>query len=175
MRVEPQKVQKFVKLFSEFIASYADGPEGKQHIQMYSTCREKGRANFEAALAAIQRGENVTDFILQKLLPHKDTEGNRAKQIWIHIAPSVTKDVKSWFEGSGWTKAEDWPKVAQAIFTFVKRCTDAPGELSAACAEFAGLPYSKGFQTGMLTPILNALRQDDFLIVNGKSRLVIND
>ena len=36
------------------------------------------------------------------------------------------------------------------------------------------MPYSKGFQTGMLTPILNALRLEDFAIVNNKSRAVIN-
>jgi hypothetical protein len=46
--------------------------------------------------------------------------------------------------------------------------------LSAACAEFATLPFVKGLQTGMLTPILNALRPDEFLLVNSKSRHVIN-
>jgi len=40
--------------------------------------------------------------------------------------------------------------------------------------EFARLPYVKGFQTGMLTPILNALRPKDYLLVNYKSRRTIN-
>ena len=44
----------------------------------------------------------------------------------------------------------------------------------AACDEFASLSYSTGFQTGMLTPIINALRPDDFLLINNKSRRVVN-
>ena len=35
-------------------------------------------------------------------------------------------------------------------------------------------PYTTGFQTSLLTPILNAMRPDDFMIVNNKSRRLIN-
>lgn len=175
MSIEPHKVQKFTELFSEFVANYLTSSDGQAHIQLYSKGREEGRANFKEVLAAVQRGENVTDLVLQKLLPHANTDGNRAKGAWIHIAPSVNKDVKAWFEGASWTKADDWPKIAQAVLKFVSRCNDAPNDLSIACAEFNELPYTKGFQTGMLTPILNALRQDDFLLINSKSRVVIND
>jgi hypothetical protein len=44
----------------------------------------------------------------------------------------------------------------------------------AACDEFARLSYSTGFQMGMLTPIISALRPDDFLLINNKSRRVVN-
>jgi hypothetical protein len=56
----------------------------------------------------------------------------------------------------------------------VRRCDEDPDRLAEACAEFAGLPYVKGFQTGMLTPILNALRPEEYLLVNYKSRQTIN-
>ena len=56
----------------------------------------------------------------------------------------------------------------------MQRCNEDPEKLSEACAEFARLPYVKGFQTGMLTPILNALRPEDYLLVNYKSRRTIN-
>src|SRR5215207_7091888 len=49
-----------------------------------------------------------------------------------------------------------------------------PSELALACKEFASSPYSRGLQTGMLTPMSNALRPDDFFLVNNKSRHVIN-
>lgn len=56
----------------------------------------------------------------------------------------------------------------------VRRCDEDPDRLAEACAEFAGLPYVKSFQTGMLTPILNALRPEEYLLVNYKSRQTIN-
>jgi 5-methylcytosine-specific restriction protein B len=174
MTIEPQKVQEFAKLFSEFAASYPSSPEGQRHIQRYPECRQQGEANFQAAVASAGRGEDVTDFVLLKLLPYENTAPNRGRGAWIHIAPSVTKDIKSWFEGARWTKPEDWPKIARAILSFVQRCVGDPSQLPAACAGFAALSFAKGLQTGMLTPILNALRPDDFLLVNTKSRQAIN-
>jgi hypothetical protein len=174
MTIEPQKGQEFAKLFSEFAESYPGSPEGQRHIQRYPECRQQGEANFQAAVASAGRGEDVTDFVLLKLLPYENTAPNRRKGAWIHIAPAIIKDVKSFFEEAGWTKPEDWPKIARAILGFVQRCVGDPSQLPAACAEFAALPFAKGLQTGMLTPILNAVRPDDFLLVNTKSRKVIN-
>jgi len=53
-------------------------------------------------------------------------------------------------------------------------CNEKPDQLAAACLDFGQLPYSKGFQTGVISPILNALRPDDFLLINNKSRRVVN-
>jgi len=175
MQIAPKKIQRFTELFSEFVASYPHSFDGERDIQMYSQSRMMGQANYQEVLAAAKRGENITDLVLQKLLPHANTDGNRAKGAWIHIAPSVTKDVKTWFEKANWTKADNWPIVAQAVLQFVSRCIADPSSLVIGCQEFSALPYTKGFQTGMLTPILNALRQDEFLLINSKTRLVIND
>jgi len=174
MTIETEKVQKIGSLLDEFVANYPATSAGKEHVQLYVRGREQGRANYQAVLTAVRNGEDATTLILEKLLPHANTKGNRAKGAWIHHAPSVIKDVKKWFEAAKRTKGEDWSKIAQAILSFVTRCTDAPGELSDACAWFVGLAYTKGFQTGMLTPILNALRPDDFLLINSKSLVIIN-
>ena len=107
-------------------------------------------------------------------MPHNDTDGNRERGAWAHIASAIRGDVKRWFQNKGWTKPEDWPAITEAILRFVERCNDDPEQLPEACAEFARLPYVKGFQTGMLTPILNALRPEDYLLVNYKSRRTIN-
>ncbi len=92
----------------------------------------------------------------------------------MHIAPAIRGDLKRWFENKGWTRAEDWPAIADAILRLLQRCNEDPQQLAEACTDFARLPYVKGFQTGMLTPILNALRPEDYLLVNYKSRRTIN-
>ncbi len=174
MALNQQKITEFAALFQEFAGAYPATPEGQDHIANYETGRQQGQQNFAAIVAADERGEDVTDQVLLKLLTYTDTEANRQKGAWIHLAPSITGDIKGWFEGVGWTKAEDWPQIARAILDFVRRCNDEPGQLLAACREFSALPYSKGFQTGMLTPILNALRPDEFVLINNKSRRVVN-
>jgi hypothetical protein len=167
------KRAEFAELFAEFARSYPGTTEGEAHAASYAVNRQCGRENFAAVLASAERGEDITDVVLTKLLPHKNTEPNRERGAWIHIAPTITKDIKSWFEGGGWARPEDWPRISSAIFAFVRRCNGEPAQLAAACREFAAMQF-KGFQIGMLSPILNALRPDEFLLVNNKPRAVIN-
>lgn len=168
------KKAEFVKLFQEFVSSYPYTPAGLRHTSAYDEQRQQGRRNFEAIAAASECAEDVSETVLLQLLPYTDSATNQQKGAWIHIAPCITGDLKGWLESLGWTKPEDWPLIAQAILSFIRRCNDDPSQLSAACTEFLELPYSKGFQTGMLTPILNTLRPDDFLLINNKSRQAIN-
>ncbi len=172
--ITTDKKSEFSKLFQEFISAYLTAPGDQEHINVYESGRAQGRHNFAEITAAAERGEDVTDQVLLKLLPYTDSVANRQKGAWIHVAPSIRGDIKGWFEKKGWTKPEDWPRIARAILDFIRRCGEHPEQLSAACEEFAALPYIKGFQTGMLTPILNALRPDDFILINYKPLKVIN-
>jgi hypothetical protein len=166
--------EQFRELFHEFSVSFLNTDKGKKHSSVYEGQREEARRNYDDITARADGGEDVTDLVLHKLLPHANTKGNRERGSWIHVAPAVTKDVRMFFERAGWTKPEDWPKVAEAILRFVRRVVEDPSQLAPACAEFSALPYSKGLQTGFLSPALNALRPEEFLIVNSKSRGVIN-
>ncbi|MFM6139263.1 MAG: AAA family ATPase, partial [Sphaerospermopsis kisseleviana] len=165
---------EFTQLFDEFIASYPYTPNGISHIKSYSEQRQQGCRNFEIIKTVADRGENITELVLLQLLPHSNTINNRQTGAWIHIAPSVTKDIKEWFEGANWAKSDDWDQIATAILNFVSCCNDNPNKLLNYCIQFSQLDHSKGFQMGMLTPILNALQPNKFLLINNKSRKVIN-
>lgn len=172
--IEPNRLDEFVKLFREFSASYPNTAEGKRHIVSYDKGREEARHNYAEIMSRLEKGEDVSDSVLLKLLPYADSDSNRAKGAWMPIAPAITGDLKSWFGAKRWTRDGDWPLIAETILKFVRRCNEDPSQLAPACKEFTSLPYTKGFQTGMLTPILNALRPADYILVNNKSRHVIN-
>ena len=169
-----EKQVEFIRLFQEFISSYPYTPEGLRHTAAYEKQRQQGKRNFEAIATAAEFGEDVTEAVLLQLLPYTDSANNRQKGAWIHNAPYINGDLKGWLEKSGWTKSEDWSFIAQAILRFVRHCNDVPSQLLAACLEFLEQPYSHSFQMGTLTPILHALRPDEFLLINTKSRKVIN-
>jgi len=169
-----EKRAEFIELFRKFIDSYPPTPQGEDHLRHYEEEREEGRRNFEAILEAERQGEDVTDEVLMKLLPYAGSKPNRERGYWISIAPAFNGDVRKKFESAGWTDQESWPQVAKEILRFVRRCYDRPEELKAACDEFSDSPYSKGFQSGTLTPILHALRPEDFILINNKSRRVVN-
>ncbi len=162
------------RLLDEFGRSYVSSEEGARHLTSYPKVRESGRQNFEAILEAKEAGQDVTEAVLSKLLPHRDSATNRARGAWIHIAPAVAADVRTWFENAGFVETSDWPQVAAAIFDFVRRVAEDPDSLEQACQRFSDSEHSKGFQTGMLTPILSALAPDQFILINNKSRAVVN-
>ncbi|MEH2363707.1 McrB family protein [Nostoc sp.] len=166
---------EFVRLFQEFLISYPYTACGISHTNSYTQQRQQRRRNFEVIAAAADSGENVTEsLLLPLLLPYDNNTKNPQRGVWIHIASSVAKDIKELFEGAKWAKPEDWPQIYLAIWNFVRGCNDNPEQLSAACKEFSQMPYSKDFQTEILTPVLNSLRPDEFLLLNNKSLRVIN-
>ncbi len=158
----------------ELLAECIDTFDWKAHLERYAPQREQAKENYDKILRSQERREDITDMVLEKLLPHENTHHNRQTNRWIHVAPSITRDIKEWYEGSGWTKPEQWPQVSSEILRFVKRCVDAPNKLADACKEFSESSVSTGFQSGTLSPILNALRPDDFFLINNKSRRALN-
>jgi 5-methylcytosine-specific restriction enzyme B len=172
--ISAEKKDEFHRLYKEFVGDYFSQARGQKHLRRYDEARARGRANFEEIKEEARRHGVPTEKVLQRLLPHIDSSAHRNSGAWIHVAPTIQGDIRVWFEAAGWTKAEDWPKVAGAILNFLQTCSDNPSKISSACCHFVSLPYTTGLQTGMLTPILNALRPDDFMIINNKSRKVIN-
>lgn len=174
MPVSPDKHDEFVKLYQEFAATYPQGDKGRSHSALYESSREQGRKNFQEIR---RRGEAgvapaaLTKDVMGKLLPHTDSEKNRQNGNWIHVSPFAHD---AWKMYQSKVKAEDWPHVVQNLLTFLTQCEDEPGRIAEACATFSDSPHSKGFQAGTLSPILNALHPDDFLVVNFKTYTVID-
>lgn len=166
--ITPARYAEFERLFHEFIQDYAATDAGQRHAASYATSRASGQANFDAITERAHSGADITDDLLRTLLPHADTATNRESGAWIHVAPVFTTDVRTKYEANGWIRPGDWPAVAQAVWHFVMRCATHPEQLADACHALDALPFVKGFQTATLTPILNALRPDDFVLVNNK-------
>lgn len=147
---------------------------GQDHRLAYGLVRATAQQNMAEIEALAQRGADITDAVLWKLLPYTDSAAHRAHGAWVHIAPAVRGDLRAWYEAAGWTRPGEWPAVARAIYDFVRRCVAVPADLDTACQSFAALPYTKGLQSGMLTPILNALAPEPFHLFTSKSRAALN-
>ncbi|MFN8487752.1 MAG: AAA family ATPase [Caldilineaceae bacterium] len=170
----PEKQQELVALFQEFLLTTLPTPAGREQLARYARSREVARTNFALITAAAGRAQDVTDRVLLQLLPYSDSLNNRQRGAWVHVTPAITGDIRKWYEAKRWSGRVDWAQIARAILRFVQRCNRYPDELATACFEFAQLPSTKGFQTGTLTPILNALQPDRFALLNNKARRVLN-
>lgn len=168
------KRAEFLMLFEEFVGSYLLSPNGEVHSAYYDEGRRQARSNLAKLIESSERGEDITEEVLSKLLPYINTPANRKRKFWVSSAGVFMTDARKRLEAAEIVRQEDWPQVALSIFNFVRHCSEKPDQLLQACNNFAASPYSKGFQAGTLTPILNALHSDKFVIFNKKSRLVLN-
>jgi 5-methylcytosine-specific restriction protein B len=138
------KRDEFVRLFREFARAYPRTPDGQNHLVAYESGREQGRRNFEEIVAAAERGEDVADRVLLKLIPYRDSSGYREKGAWIHIAPA-TGDPRARTKAA---MPEDWKKSAEAILRLVRRSEEHPDQLAEACREFSESPTRRAFRQG---------------------------
>jgi 5-methylcytosine-specific restriction protein B len=172
--ISNKRIEEFQSLYEEFLDDFLYTEKGDEHIQYIVEGRNQAKKNFDVINQARKNGEDITDMVLLKLLPYTDSQNNREKSAWIHVAPAIQGNIRAWYENAGRTKPDEWPKISNAILDFVNTCISNPEELDEACVKFVELPFTTGFQTGMMTPILNALKPDEFLLVNNKPRQVIN-
>jgi hypothetical protein len=170
----PEKRAELEAEFAKYVEQYLLAPQGRQHLADFPRVRTEGRSNFNLVVERKRSGQDVTDLLLTRWLPHTNSAQNRDRGCWIHVAPAITGDVKKWFENSKWVRSEDWHLVANLVYSFIQRCNDKPAELEAACKEFSDSQHSKGLQSGMLSPMLNALHPDKFFVINNKTRKALN-
>lgn len=170
----PAKRKQLTELYRAFSADYLPSAPAQQYLAMLTDSRAVARANYLALVARAERGEEITEAVLRTLLPHADSTSNRWRGVWIHPAPAIPGDLRTWHEAAGWSQGDEWPVVAAAIFDLVRTVIADPAQLAVACHNFTGLPYTTGFQSGMLSPILNALAPATFLLLTNRSRNALN-
>ena len=169
MLVTTERRREFEELYSQFIDEYLSSETGRQHRRVYVETSRQGRENYYKVKEAKERGEDITDPVLLKLMPHRNTSHTRQTGAWVFVAPAIIRDVKSWFENSGWTAHENWPQVSEAIFRLVETAVERPEEFEDACRRFNASPLSNGFQSGFITPILSCIRGEWYSLANSKS------
>ncbi len=168
------KQSELTALWQEFQQHYLGEEAAQTFLRALRQARQAAQQEYQQILHQAQRGDPITDAVLLKLLPYSDAPRNRWRGAWIHPAAAVVGDLRSWYEAAGWTQPDEWPVVAAAILNFVRQAVDEPKGLIATCQTFRRLPYTTGFQSGILSPILNALRPEQYQLFNQHVRRTLN-
>jgi len=166
-----EQKNKFQALADEFKEKYLETEQGKRHLESYDKERKEVKEIFKEIKEKHEKDGDITEEVLRRLLPHSDTKYTREKGYRASTWPAVTKDVKTWFEHAGWQKKENWPKVADSIFKLVVGLTKDRDVKH--IEEFVKTEYSKGFQAGMVSPILYCL-DPNLLVINSKTVDTVN-
>lgn len=164
----PAKRAQLVEWLRVFATDFAQQPEGIAHLAKYADARQVGRENYARVKADATAGKDITEGVLNLLLPHSDNNASRGRGAWVHVAPVVRRNVWQWFEAKKWARRDDWPEIARMLFKFFDSCAGEPDRLQQWCNELVQHPLRKGFKAGFLSPMLNALHPERFAVVNKK-------
>jgi hypothetical protein len=166
--------EQFTNLLAECSQTFLTGERGEEQRLAYLAARLSAQHNYAAVRQLDAQGIEITDAVLLRLLPYTDTEQHRTQGAWLHPDAFITGDLRRWYEASGMTPPDAWPTIARALWTFIQQCMAEDADLEEACRQFAAEPATKGFQTGLVTPILNALQPERYLLLNRKGRTTLN-
>jgi hypothetical protein len=166
--------KELVTLLGEYAAACEPGSEERARLDAWPEIRLVARQNWIELMESFRSGRIIADDTFWKLLPHKQTPLARSHGAFLHVAAAFREDPRSRLQSSGFCTEEDFLGLGRGLFEFMLRCDDYPADLWQACESFASLPGGKAFTSGMLSPFLNALRPDDFALVNADGRAVLN-
>src|SRR6185436_1299519 len=161
-------------LLLEFATACDPGSEERARLDAWTDIRAAARQNWIGLMQAFRAGLNTAEDCFWKILPHKQTPLARSHGAFLHVAAAFREDPRTRLQSSGFCTDDDFPVLGRGLFDFMLRCDDYPADLWQACESFAALPGGKAFTSGMISPFLNALRPDDFVLVNTDVRAVLN-
>ena len=155
------KKEELLKIVEEFKQKYLNTEQGKRHLEAYNKEREEVRRIFNGIKEKKERGEDITEPVLDYLLPIKRES----------VTPAGVKTIEAYYKRAGETLSEeDLPKLADTIFTLINDLINNPDDTDRQkeiINSFIASQYSKGLQSGIISPVLYYI-EPKYLLINSK-------
>jgi hypothetical protein len=162
-------------LLQEYVGVASLAGAERDRLDAWAPLRAAARRHWEELLEAERFGRDVSEAAIFKLIPHADGAVAQRHGAFVHpVAPAVARDIREWFESSGWVRREQWPELGRGLFDLVRRCTDQPSELWPAMEAFLAVPGASAFTAEMVAPVLHALRPTEFVLLDAACRTLLN-
>ena len=159
--MEIVKEEEFLKIIEEFRQKYLNTEQGRKHLEAYNKEREEVRRIFNEIKEKKEHGEDITELVLDYLLPIKRES----------VTPAGVKTLEAYYKRAGKTlNKEDLPKLADAIFNLINELInipDNPDKQKEIIRTFVSSQYSRGLQSGIISPVLYYI-EPKYLLINSK-------
>lgn len=156
--------QQLQQIIQEFQEEYLNTPKGQDHLEWHTTEAQDVQRIFKEIERKYNANQSITDDMLNRLLPHLDTEYHRTHGYRVSTWPVILKEIRPWFENIGWKQPDEWDDTARAIFEAIQGVMNDDYE---PWHDFVNSDLKRGFATGFISPILYCLNSR-FPVINSK-------
>jgi MoxR-like ATPase len=155
------KKEEFIKIIEEFKQNYLNTGQGKELLEAYNKEMEEVRRIFNEIKEKKERGEDITELVLDYLLPIKRQS----------VTPAGVKTIEAYYKKAGeFLDKDDLPKLADAIFNLINELINNPedeNKQKEIIRDFMSGLYSRGLQSGIISPVLYYIKPK-YLLINSK-------
>ncbi len=171
--LKSNSVDKISGLFDKFLETYFSDAANNKSIELAKSCRKNGRKNWDTIKKLRDQNEPWRDLALTSLLPHTNTKNHDDTDFWKHITGSIITDIKTFYNGKGKKPDSYWKLLSESIYGLCLAAEESKDSLEKEIALFSASEVASGMQSGMLSPIFNAIAPEHFEVLNGKVRRFI--
>jgi len=153
------KKDELFKIVEEFKQKYLNTERGEKHLKAYATEGEEVRKIFNQIKEKKNQGEDITELVLDHLLPIKRDSVTRAG----------VKTIEAYYKRAGKTPTKDeLSNLANAIFNLIDELINNPNNPDKQKEIINAYTSSLyGIQAGIISPVLHHIKPE-YLIINSK-------
>ena len=172
--IEPESSDVLQNLYKTFMDSFMSSPVGVAQAVEYGKAREMAEQNFSHLIAEHELGEQVTDRVFLHLLPHKETPENYNKGAWIHPIGPISHDLVEALHVKYPQDSTIRGQIGEVILEFTRHCVYKVNALEKSSEALAKLDAISIINLPSITPILQALKPNQYVLLHEAAVYTIN-
>lgn len=159
------------ELYRRFLSTYLHQEAGRRTTEAFQRAREDLLRSFRGLQSHPTAESEAVATVPDLLLPHAKVGGERERRRWTHpITPGLTSKNSLIDETDPAIRRQQ----GEVILRFARWCYDDPDQLAAACQDLAQNPLVDRLHAGHFSPLLNGLRPESFLLIDGSTTRLWN-
>ena len=162
------------RLYQDFMNSYMSTPVGVARAVEYGRAREQAELNFSQLIAAHELGETVSDRVFLHLLPHDNAPENQDAGAWIHPTGSESKTLIRSLNKKYPVDNPIRTQIAEVLLEFTRHCVYKADALDKTSEALERLDAVSIIDLPSITPILHALKPNQYILIHEASVQSIN-
>ena len=167
-------VESLQRLYKSFINVFMSSPSGVAQAVEYARAREAAEQNFSHLIARHELGEKVTDHVFLHLLPHSETDENLTKGAWVHPIGSASEPLLTSLYRKYPSNSPIRQQIAEVLLEFIRHCIYKANALEKSSEALARLDSISIIDLPSITPILHALKPNQYILLHDTSIAAIN-
>ena len=171
---EIENISALKRLYRSFMEQFMSSPMGVARAVEYAKARDQAEQNFSHLIARHELGEEVTNQVFLHLLPHSDIPENHQYGAWVHPLGGAAEELITSLYRKYPSESPIRQQIAEVLLEFIRHCVYKSNALEKSSEALARLDTISIIDLSSISPILHALKPNQYILLHDVSIAAIN-